>query len=441
MNTTRPFSECTLGFSYPGDWCKRLTLLITVGLAIFGIHLASPICSSGDSRWAIPIALSILHERNVDIDEYANLRVKWKTTNVVSIKNHTYSFFPTSTYLFAVPVVAVFSCWWDKTEILREYCFIERFTASVIVALAGVFVFLIASRTLGIWSSVALVFVFAFCSPVWSVASRALWQHGPSILVLTIVLYLLLKAVESNRKLHFFLVGAALGVSYVLRPTNSISVVVISTYIAVFHVCRFPFLCCGVALIAGLFALGNFAAFGIVIPPYYSASRLGLHPFFTEALVANIWSPNRGLVLYFPLSILALFGSLLAIAKGEHRKLDCFLIAIVPLHWLAISAYEHWWGGHSYGGRFWTDMVPLFVYFLIPVFREIAVSPPPIKATLIAVLLPIVVWSFFVHARGAIDPNVYWWSTVPTNIDMTPDRIWDWGDVQYLRSFFPRLRL
>lgn len=44
--------------------------------------------------------------------------------------------------------------------------------------------------------SLLTVFIFAFCTSAWSTGSRALWQHGPSMLMLSAALYLILSARE-----------------------------------------------------------------------------------------------------------------------------------------------------------------------------------------------------------------------------------------------------
>lgn len=99
---------------------------------------------------------------------------------------------------------------------------------------------------------------------------------------------------------------------------------------------------------------------------------------------------------------------------------------------LAISAFPHWWAGHSYGPRFFADMVPFLVYFLIPVVGFLACAAKP-KWTLMAIFLALAVVSFWINFRGATSFTVYQWDTIPANVDTNPSRIWDWHDLQFLR--------
>lgn len=38
---------------------------------VFSVYLASPIATPADSRWTIHTALSLIHERNADLNEYS----------------------------------------------------------------------------------------------------------------------------------------------------------------------------------------------------------------------------------------------------------------------------------------------------------------------------------------------------------------------------------
>jgi hypothetical protein len=51
-----------------------------------------------------------------------------------------------------------------------------------------------------------------------------------------------------------------------------------------------------------------------------------------------------------------------------------------------------------------------------------------------AVLLAL---SFGIHFRGATNWDVHYWNTVPVNVDDYPERVWDWGDIQFLRGILP----
>ena len=53
--------------------------------------------------------------------------------------------------------------------------------ASIIVALASAVMYLIARQFLAPLQSILLALIFAFCTPAWSTASRALWPGSATL--------------------------------------------------------------------------------------------------------------------------------------------------------------------------------------------------------------------------------------------------------------------
>ena len=70
-----------------------------------------------------------------------------------------------------------------------------------------------------------------------------------------------------------------------------------------------------------------------------------------------------------------------------------FPAAILPAHWLLISSYEDWAGGHSYGRRCFSDLRPIFVYFLIPVVAPFARAGAWRRSLLLPLCVAAAAWS------------------------------------------------
>jgi hypothetical protein len=148
-------------------------------------------------------------------------------------------------------------------------------------------------------------------------------------------------------------------------------------------------------------------------------------------------------LVYSSIFLFAVYSLLLKIKNSEFRLLDAFLLGILFFHWVAISASrEGWWGGHSYGPRLFSDMLPYLLYFLIPTIRQLA---PPItvrKAPLIALVALLAGISFFMHFRGATETaTAFGWNwqtgTVVGDVNDDPSRLWDWSDPPFLRGLRP----
>jgi len=308
---------------------------------------------------------------------------------------------------------------------------VEVIIASLIVAMASVVMYLVARQFLALPHSVLLALVFAFCTPAWSTASRALWQHGPSILLLSLAMFFLGKGPEDRRCVA--LLAAALALAFYIRPTNVVAIAALSIFVLVHHRKQALPYVLGMVPVALGFTAYNLSAYGSLLAPYSFVRRaagggLALHSAFPEALAGHLISPSRGLFIYTPLFVLAIAGMFLAPPSETARRLRPFLVAILIGHWLLISSFELWSGGHCYGPRYFSDMTPIFVWFLIPILLR---ARKRIVAASFTVLAAV---SFFMHYEGATQWSCMLWNVEPVEIGSRPSRIWDWRDPQFLRG-------
>ncbi len=200
----------------------------------------------------------------------------------------------------------------------------------------------------------------------------------------------------------------------------------------------------GASIPALPFLLHHLSTYGALLPPYYRPERLGSNPALLEALAGNLISPARGLLIYSPFLLFCIYGVILKLKRKDFRLLDALLMAVVALHWLAISSYHQWWGGASYGPRFMTDVLPIGAYFLIPALGEMTTARfwrSWSRRALGALFILAVIWSIFVHARGSMTPAAWAWNGAyphaVVRVDDAPSRLWDWSDPQFLRGLRP----
>jgi len=409
---------------------NQYTILLFIFFGVFISHFFSKNITSFDSRWSIHTVMSIIKTGDTNLDEYQEMIEKEKYYAVENIDGHYYSIFPIGASVMAIPIVFVI----DKTidNVIGNHRKVELLIASLIVACTAVFIYLLACLFLNRKYSLLVTFIFAFCTPAWSTASRALWQHGPSMLMLTITLYLILLAKNKPRLIQF--ASIPLAFSYVVRPMNSISIFLVSLFVLIRYRQYFLRYLIWAMTIAIPFVLFNFKVYHSLLSSYYLPQRIGSNPHFFEALAGNLISPARGLFIFSPVLLFSIYGAVLKIRNKEFATLDYFLLGIIFLHWIAISSFRHWWAGHSFGPRLFSDMVPYFIYFLIPTIDAIS-KLTNIKKTIFSyVSLCLVLISFSIHFRGANNWDVYVWNAKPVNVDVKPARVWDWHDIQFLRD-------
>jgi len=404
----------------------------SVTLAVFCfvllVHISSPVMTSLDSRWSLPTAKSLIKEGNADLDEYRSI-IAPDDYRIEERNGHLYSIFPIGPSILATPVVLI-----SNEEVIdRFYMDIERLVSSLLIAIASLFVYFIFLEELRNQKTALLgVFVFAFCTSVWSTATRGLWQHGPSIALLTLALFLAQKSRERPHVIQYL--SLPLAVSYVVRPTNIIPLALFSLWILFTHRKYFLRYLLWASTVLVPFFVFNFSVYRSLLPPYYTSGRLDFHPHFFEALAANLFSPGRGLLIYSPVFILAISGICLKSKSRHFNGFDALLWAIIVLHWLVISSFPHWWAGHSYGPRFFSDMTPFFLYLLVPVFNELQKYKRKVNLLLTVAVFLLTALSFLFHARGALSVETFAWNSDPVDIEQNPERVWDWKDSPFLRG-------
>jgi hypothetical protein len=308
----------------------------------------------------------------------------------------------------------------------------ERVIASTLVSLAAVVMFLIASQSLSRPRALLLTLVFALGTSALSTATRALWQHGPSMLFLSLTLLCLLKSRVSQQ----WLLGAGLAIAlaYVMRPTNSVSVLLVSAFVLIKYPRKCGWYFAGALIVAVPWITLNLSLYGNLLPPYYQAGRFLLDArSFPSAAMANLFSPSRGLFVFTPVALFAIVGIRRKIVSRSFDSLDLLVVAMVLAHWVVMSLFGVWWAGHSYGPRFFTDVLPYLFYLMIPSIG--ALSWDSVRSRTVTVAFGLTaVMSFAIHLYGATSWKPHRWNGEPVNVDFRPDRVWDWSDPQFLRG-------
>jgi len=311
----------------------------------------------------------------------------------------------------------------------KGHAVIEMEVASAFLAASAVMMFFIARKYLPENRAVWLALLFATGTSAYSTAGRGMWQHTPSMLLLTIVIYLLLRADENPRLAAW--AGLPVALSYTVRPTDALFVAIFTLYVAVRHRRRLALYLLAAAPVAAVFLWYNFSIYHAMFSPYYRSDLAGFlprnWPRWAVGLEGDMISPSRGLLVYTPVFLFSIWSMLRMKWK---TPLSPWLAMLALAHWMVVAAYiGNWWAGHSYGPRFFTDVTPIFALFLIPFFARWQDLGKALRVVFVALALVGVA----IHLRGGWAVAVYRWNVDPANIDTHPERNWDWKDPQFLR--------
>jgi hypothetical protein len=355
---------------------------------------------------------------------------------IIQVGTHTYSIYPIGASLLALPAVALAS-WWNpafaasiaETAPDRFEQSIASFYGAVACAL---FFWLIFARFKDLRIAIATTLIFGLGTSMWSTSTRALWQHGPLVLMLIGAMLVLLAAQRRAPLAQY--VSIPLALSFIIRPTAAIPIAVISAYILIYHRGWFGRFVLWATIITIPWVTYNVFTWGGMLPPYYlNMAELVAGATFQDALLGNLISPSRGLFVYSPVLVLAISSFVLAIRIREGRAVHLAFGLIIVMHWVAVSHFNMWWAGHSFGPRIMTDVVPFLCYFVafnlqwcLSAFSWQRVTATTCIGALTAV-------SIFIHAQGAWRWGPYEWNAHPVNVDQQPARLWDWKDPQFLR--------
>jgi hypothetical protein len=381
---------------------------------------------SGDTAPMVPTALSILRQQDIALDEFIHSEAP--PYYVCRIDVHYYTRFGLGPAVLALPFVELARCGGGDLDDPVMGARLEKVIASVVAAATGALVFLALLRVAEPAPAAVLTTFFVLGSQNWSIASQALWQHGPVAACAAGSLWLELHSAGRGTVWVRLMQGILLGFSLGCRPTAGLLVLAFAALIAVREWRWLPAYLAGVLLAYGPFMWLHVHAYHSWLGPYvHAASEAKWSADLGLALAGNLVSPARGVLLYQPLVILAAVGLWPRFARRIGVPVAAALAAWCLLHLLVVSCYTHWWGGHAWGPRFLTELMPALTVLSAPatawLWRGLG------GRVLIGVLIA---WSIGLQALGVYSPGAQRWMAQPVDVDQAPQRLWDWSDPPFL---------
>lgn len=448
-----------------------------VAVFVFVTHAVSPNSQPYDSRWAVHTTLSLIHDGDTNLDEHLpaleadgfyhiecvfpdGSRIRRLASSRQCQDGHYYHFYPLGVPLLTAPVVAPLELFLQSlqpglgnladryllTEIHRTFFrghliaasrMTELLVASLLIALSAAILYLMSREWLSIPMALVLALLYAFGSSAWSTGSRALWMHGYSMLLLVFGFWML-RLGRGGFRWAWPVAGTVLTFAFFVRPTNVVPLAMVGLWILWRHRAQTLRFVAGALPVCLLFAGLHLSIYKSIIPTYSRVTRLqepglSVGPHVPAALVGNLVSPSRGLLVYTPLVLFSAAGLWLWYRRRDSRDWALLLGAVVAGHYLLICFYEDWFGGHGYGPRYFADITPLL---LLPLAGLLAT---PWRVSWGAPLVLASVVSVFIHSQGAWCWPCMEWVTKPTEIRESEWRLWDWKDPMFLRGFQPGL--
>jgi hypothetical protein len=426
------------------DLVSRRELLITglVFILCLWVFRHVPIQQvGGDDRYSMLLSENLLRHRDFTLERYDLPRPDYRLED---IDEHRYYGFPPGTSVLSVPYVALMHLHGESVirgdgsyDFNQEARLDARLAALLMAAFAAI-VYLTARLLLPVRWSLVVTFASAFGTQVFSTMSRAMWSDTWGVFLVGLAVFMMLKAAVRKTPLSLPLLATIEAWAYMVRPTNSLVLLGTTIYLALMlRAIPWRFLVVAGAWLA-LFVAYSWRHFHQFLPSYFAAGRIGFSvgPW---ALLGNLLSPGRGLLVYVPL--VASVGVLLLRYRqmSPCRGLLVLSASLICGHMIMLSGFEHWWGGHCFGARLTASLVPWIVVLeiiAVDAFRESSARRAlnVADAVWLAIAGVLSISSVAINSVGAFSREASTWNVNP-DIDFRPERLWNWRRPQFLAPF------
>jgi len=423
---------------------SRRRAAAAVFAAALAVFLVSPVRQVSDSYYSLLVAEQLVTRGTLDLAEHFHGELppeRFPGNRRDGLPYHVKRYgerilyeFPLGAPLLATPWMAVAHALdlgvvgadgrYDRDRERRH----QRLLAALLAALFVAGAFAAADRLLPRRAALATIAALALATPVWSTASRGLWSHTAELALLGLALPLVAArargAVTGGRRLGLLAAGA-----YLCRPTAAIVILLVAFWLARAERRAAARFALGAGAVLAAFVALSWAVWESWLPPYYLAARLAVPP--AEAIAGVLVSPGRGLFVYEPALAVALaFGAARWRSLAE-RPLFALGASGLAVHAAVVASFPHWWGGHGYGPRLFTETV--FLQALIAASVAMTLVREGARATAWRrALAALAVLGAVIHGAGALSNQSNRWNWSPREVDVHPERLWDWRDPQLL---------
>jgi hypothetical protein len=451
-----------------GKLLQSIVYLIIFFSLFFIYNINFNCITSGDNIPTHLLPSLIIKEKTIYLDRfYPNLVCKEidpSTTGLYYLRKSGCHILAEKSTLFALIITPLYATLLNIVELFyphflpdwkwspgimppQQYFIMEKVTSSFLASLTAIIIYIGLYLLLKNWR-IALVItgIYAIGTSHWSISSQGLWVHGGSEFFLALLLCSWAQSEENNGNKLSLIVGTIAAVLLVaVRVSNIFFSIAWALYLYTMRAKYYLISIILVCLIA--VACFNMVIYGSFLGVYSHPGKLFYKFGWEENLLAWLGlliSPGRGLFFYSPVFILSLIGGYYVLkAPKKNSFLTYFILASLGCYGVAAtytdgSPYLRWGGGHSYGPRYFSDMIPFLTFLLIPGYEFIKQlwcnSNGFKKSGITIVVLLFLFWSVFTQVVGVFFYKSHH-NNYPVNVDFAPQRLWDFFDNPVYREF------
>ena len=394
--------------------------LVFLFLVIFTIYNLNfrPI-GSGDTLPASLLPFSILDQHTVFFDHFINYIQTIKNPYMFTVHGgHYVSFFPIVLPVIVTPLYVIPYLFLNFFHIpvdmvnpsFAMICLVmDKIAASFIATLSAVFLYMSLKHLFSAKISLLCTLIYAFATSTWTISSQSLWQHGAVELFVVILLYLVVMNEKQENRNNFLLMGVFSGLLFFCRPVDGILLLPVIYYVLIHKTPEKLYYAGALTLSSLPFAAYNYYFFNNLFGGYGALfSRFIFNFEVIMSFLGLIISPNRGLFIFSPVCLLAIFGIFWLTRMKTKKTMHYFFMVMaisIVCQIIPFGFFKAWWGGWCYGPRYLTELLPFFMIFLAIYFDNFSKTTwtkKGIKKYFIGfVIIILICWSVFVQIVGA----------------------------------------
>ncbi len=307
-------------------------------------------------------AWAMVRHGTLDLSSYEELR-RYVPSFIRQLPDGRWiSMRPPGSAFAAVPVMLPFALTREPPLSMMAMDTLGKLAAALCVAAAAGLFFLVCRRMApdAAWPATIL---FGLGTCLCSVASQALWMHGPATFWLCLALYFLTRP-DADRFAWSTIAGLALGMAVIARPTTAFFALATgATWLCQRRWRGILGLVLGGSVPLAWLCYLNWSYFGEPFLGGYATDNWSASPPLWLSLSGLLIAPSRGMFVYSPALILVPLGILRLRRTGTPWQAASLLL----LTWLAAAGstllfYARWYdwrGGWCYGPRFLCETMPV----------------------------------------------------------------------------------
>lgn len=270
--------------------------------------------------------------------------------------------------IYIVPLLLNKIASFDYVENIIKILLLGRITAIFYSSISVVLFYFLLNKLEGTQKNkIIFTLFFAIGTSMWSISSRVLWTHTIVVPILLGILHLLLK--ENQTKYTYMLLGFLSGLMILARPTTAIITLFIGLFI-LFNKRKhlFHFGLASIPPIALMLIYNTIVWGGPLIDGYNARNDIQWTTPLFQGIYNQIFTPGKGFFFITP-PLMLIFVSIYKLFSNKefgskNNTLYRYLSMSFIFTFLMYSKWYSWYGGNSFGYRFYTDLLPIMLLLI-----------------------------------------------------------------------------